>query len=896
MSSASSTSTSSVVTTLVVNLVLAVCFIVAFLLLRVKFKRIYSPRADCSFVPDDKKVPPLPKDPFRWIYILLTMKNHEIIERTGIDGYFFLRYLWVMASIFLGGCLTLIILFPVNATNGKPGEVGFDKISISDIKNPNRYYAHVFIGWIYHGAVVFVLFRELYFCNSLRAAALSSPKYALRRSSRTIMFRFVPDPFLDTKQIFKLYNGVKRIYLSRYNRQLVYKVTLRNNLVAGLENSETKLISKAVKSYNKEVAKAKKNNTTVEINDDINRWVPDKKRPKKGSLFSKKEDLIEYYRKELPRLDKEIRNLQKKYSTFTPRNTVFVEFEDQYMAQLAYQTISCHNPMNMSGGYIGVEPADIVWPNLRLFWWESIIRKLIAIVFVALTIIFWAIPVAFIGVITNITWLMNKLHWLRWIGNLPKELYGIITGLAPSVLLTLLNTLLPIFIRYMGKVYGCGTTQAIEQFTQNAYFVFLVVNSFLIVAATSSAASVVTTIVKDPTKPMNLLAQQLPKSSNFFMSYVTLQGLTVSSGSILQLVGLIVYYILSYLLDKTLRQKWGRYSGLGGFAWGSTYPLYTMIACVALAYSMLSPFFLVFAFFAFLLFYIVFAYNSCYVNVEASDSRGAFYRKAILQTFTGLYIGQVALLGIVVVGKGWGPIVLQAIALASTAVINYYLNRAFLPLLNVVPVDCMIAIDGESHTPSYKGQSDYRAKVLSEMKKVGFDEMKVESKGEPISENNTPTDSPEDDKTGGKIITEDDKTGGKIITEAKGATDSGEVTVDENLRLDVPLLAERDMKKLRKSTNPIVRFLRPDVFLNFRHVREEYLPASFCTPVEEPDNKHAYSDPIATAGLNGLWIPQDPMGCSKKEVEKFSRFMNASDENSTFNKKGKPTYLGPPPN
>ena len=881
----SSVSTSSVVTTLVVNLVLAGCFFVAFLLLRVKFKRIYSPRADFSFVPDDKKVKPLPKDPFRWIYILLTMKNHEIIDKTGIDGYLFLRYLWIMATIFLGGCLTLVILFPVDATSGG-GEVGFDKISIADINDPSRYYAHIFVGWVFYGAVVFVLFRELYFCNSLRAAALSSPKYALKRSSRTIMFRFVPDSLLDTKQVFKLYNGVKRIYLSRYSRQLVSKVILRDNLVTGLETSQTKLISKAVKSYNKEVAKAKKKGTTIEVTDDIYRWVPDKKRPKKGSLFSKKEDLIEYYRKEIPRLDKEVRSLQKKYASFPPRNTVFVEFEDQYMAQLAYQTISCHNPMNMSGGYIGIEPGDVVWPNLRLFWWESIARKIIALVFVALTIIFWAVPVAFIGVITNITFLTNKIHWLKWIMKIPAVIRGVITGLAPSILLTLLNTLLPIFIRYMGKVYGCGTTQAIEHFTQNVYFVFLMVNSFLITAIASSASSVVTTIIEDPTKAMGLLALQLPKSSNFFISFVTLQGLTVSSGSILQLVGLIVFYVLSYLIDKTLRQKWARYSGLGGMAWGSTYPLYTMIACVTLTYAMLSPFFFVFSFFAFLFFYIVFAYNSCYVNVEAGDSRGAFYPKAILQTFTGIYFGQVALLGIVAVGKGWGPIVLQAIALASTAVINFYLNRAFLPLLNVVPVDCMIAIDGESHTPSYKGQSDYGTKILSKTKKFAFNEMKIESKGEPDSESNTPTDSPKDEKTNEKVT-----------TEGRGTIDAGEVTVDENLRLDVPLLAERDMKKLRReTTNPIIRFLRPDVFLNFRHVREEYLPASFCNPVEEPDNRHAYSDPIATAPLNGLWIPEDPMGCSKKEIARFSRFMNASDENSAFSKKGKPICEGGPPN
>jgi len=67
--------------------------------------------------------------------------------------------------------------------------------------------------------------------------------------------------------------------------------------------------------------------------------------------------------------------------------------------------------------------------------------------FVTVMIIFWAIPVAFVGTISNINYLTNKLPWLGWILDIPAPILGIITGLLPSVLLAVLMALLPIILR-----------------------------------------------------------------------------------------------------------------------------------------------------------------------------------------------------------------------------------------------------------------------------------------------------------------------------------------------------------------------------------------------------------------------------------------------------------------
>ena len=62
-------------------------------------------------------------------------------------------------------------------------------------------------------------------------------------------------------------------------------------------------------------------------------------------------------------------------------------------------------------------------------------------------IIFWAIPVAFVGTISNINYLTNRVHFLKFIQSIPPVILGVITGLLPSIMLAVLMALLPIILR-----------------------------------------------------------------------------------------------------------------------------------------------------------------------------------------------------------------------------------------------------------------------------------------------------------------------------------------------------------------------------------------------------------------------------------------------------------------
>ncbi|EMG49572.1 RSN1 Uncharacterized protein RSN1 [Candida maltosa Xu316] len=862
----SSVSTSTIISTLVANLALFGCFVGGFLLLRLKFKRIYSPKSSFDLVPEDKKPEPLPKDPIRWIFVLLSKPDSFFLQQAGLDGLVFLRYLKTMGLLFFFALSMYVILLPINATNGNNNE-GFDKLSIANVSLPKRYYAHVILGYVFNGLCIFVIYRELFFYNSLKNAVLSSPKYAKRLACRTVLFQGVPDSLLDEKQAFKIFNGVKRVYVARTSRELEYKVQERAAMVTKLENAENELMKKAVKSKRK----ADKKGIILEPVDEISSYVSEKNRPKmkEKGFFSRKVDTIRYCQEHLPILDKEVKALQKKFRKAMPLNSIFVEFENQYYAQLAYQSTVHHNPMRMAPAFIGLGPKDIIHANLRMFWWERITRRFLAVAAVTALVVFWAVPVAAVGTISNITFLTNKLPWLRWILKMPHALLGLVTGLLPTVLLSLLMFLLPMIIRVLARISGEISTAGVELWTQSAYYAFLMVNGFLVTALASSATATVTEIVEKPTSAMSILANKLPLSSNFYISYLVLQGFSIAGGSLFQIVGLFLYYILGTLFDNTVRKKWNRFSGLGTVSWGTVFPIFTQLASITLAYSIISPLILIFAFASFFLIYVAYAHNITYCFVEGPDAYGSHYPRALFQTFCGLYLGEIVLLGIVAVGKGWGPIVLQVIILLITVFAHIHLNFAFDHLLRVVPIDVMRPVDGVSNTASFTGPTEYQSKVLDRKKK----------KQENFE----------------KAMLKEQEKEDQLKAEIKSQLDTD---YDQEAAIDatsvVPLLADRDFKTTN-TNNPIIRFIRPDVFMNFRHAKK-LIPACFSIEPKIFDNKHAYDAPAISAKCPGVWFPADPMGLSEIEIEQLSSVVDISTENATFNDKGNIVFLGKPPN
>lgn len=127
---------------------------------------------------------------------------------------------------------------------------------------------------------------------------------------------------------------------------------------------------------------------------------------------------------------------------------------------------------------------------------------------------------------------------------------------------------------------GVPTLAAIELRTQNFYFAFQVVQVFLVATIASAASSAVGQILDDPSSAATMLAENIPKASNFYIAYFVLQGLSFSSGALLQIAGLVVGKILGKFLDNTPRKIYTRWSTLSGLGWGTVFPILTNLTVI----------------------------------------------------------------------------------------------------------------------------------------------------------------------------------------------------------------------------------------------------------------------------------------------------------------------------
>lgn len=119
----------------------------------------------------------------------------------------------------------------------------------------------------------------------------------------------------------------------------------------------------------------------------------------------------------------------------------------------------------------------------------------------------------------------------------------------------------------------------VELFTQNAYFVFQVVQVFLITTLTSAASAAFLDILKDPLSAKDLLAQNLPKASNFYLSYILIQCLANGSSGLLQVLNLIRHHAVARV-QTVPRSQFKTWYRLRPIHWGGIFPVFTNMAVI----------------------------------------------------------------------------------------------------------------------------------------------------------------------------------------------------------------------------------------------------------------------------------------------------------------------------
>lgn len=180
-------------------------------------------------------------------------------------------------------------------------------------------------------------------------------------------------------------------------------------------------------------------------------WIPAEARPHHRPIgnFGRRVDTIRWTRNRLKELNIQIFKLRRQIrrGDAEPLPAAFIEFDTQEAAHAAQQVVVHHLPLQMAPGLLGIRPEEVIWKSLRMKWWERIIRRLLILSGITAAIIFWSIPSAFIGVVSNIDFLTKEIPFLHWVDKLPSFVKGVIGGFIPPFALSVLMALVPILLR-----------------------------------------------------------------------------------------------------------------------------------------------------------------------------------------------------------------------------------------------------------------------------------------------------------------------------------------------------------------------------------------------------------------------------------------------------------------
>lgn len=124
------------------------------------------------------------------------------------------------------------------------------------------------------------------------------------------------------------------------------------------------------------------------------------------------------------------------------------------------------------------------------------------------------------------------------------------------------------------KAFGEPTNTSAELKVLKWYFVFQVLQVFLINTLASGAAAVISEVANNPSALPTILATNLPSAANSYLSYFIVQGLTSTSNNILNYSDLASYLFFDKFFDKTPRQKYNSFTQMKGIQWGKVFPKY----------------------------------------------------------------------------------------------------------------------------------------------------------------------------------------------------------------------------------------------------------------------------------------------------------------------------------
>ncbi|KAJ3044337.1 hypothetical protein HDV00_002657 [Rhizophlyctis rosea] len=673
ITSGNDASVASFVSALVVNGAVALAFYVAFIILRRWFPMVYAPR---TFLVEAKdRVNPVPPGLFTWITTSFRTPESTFIDLAGHDNYAVVYYHRTLMKLFgIISIVAIVILWPIYITGGA-GLIGLNILTLGNVDDDRtvRLWANLVLSYVFVAGTLYTILNLLKKAAELRHKFLLSYEQLHSITGYTLLIRDIPKPLRNVEAI--------RDIVDRVQPGHVVDVILTRDLkqVKGMHDDRLKdrnNLEGAITKYQKAVAKErKKRGESVMADVEGGRMHGDEDlthlRPthKKMFVMGPKLDSISTYINTVSTLTAEL--FEKRAMMFSDSTSAngaaFVLFSDLFSPHVAASANLHETPGVMYDKQAGVDPEEVVWGNLGMNYYERRVRNVVALVAATALVVFWGVlsmridhprflflPLAatFVSSIASLDRLVELAPFLGFFNNMPSALRGIIQGVLPTVLLAILFSLVPVFLRLLSRFAGLATVTAIESSLVNQYYGFLVFNVLLVVTISGSIFKTLGKILDHPQEIINILATTIPTVSSFFVNYILLLALSGPSGELLQISTLILKPLLLMFLGTTPRKIMLK-TLPPEFKSGVVLAGHSFIATLGMTYAVVAPLVSVIVFVYFALWLVAYTYNMQYVYTNRFETGGKYLHKAAKQLFVALYLHEVIIAALFLLKQSW---------------------------------------------------------------------------------------------------------------------------------------------------------------------------------------------------------------------------------------------------
>lgn len=634
----------------------------AFCLIRPHHNIVYAPRVKFS----DKKHKPdaLGKGVFFWIKKIVTLKEDEILEKTGLDALVYIKFVKLCRNIFvlfaIVGCAVII---PINwIFNRKNAQ--FHTIIQKDyfvLMTPifirgNYMIPHIVLSWLFTFTICYFLWTNYTSVIRIRRALFMSAEYQSALFMRTLMVTEIPKNrrteygFVDMMNSFESSRPIENVTLGKDVRHINRLLKQHRLTVLKLEKILTNYVNKSAKSKTGPCPRPQ--------------MKPYRGDQKYVSSASGKVDAMDYLFSRIQRLEN---NIQAARAVVVEQKTLpygFVSYRTPEDCHFVFKNAKNRGSVTVE---LAPRPEDIIWENIIL---TKILRTRKTIwgnVLFAILTILWIAPNAFIGAFLSQLSRIGVLWppFKTFINDFPT-LFSIIQGIGAPLVTALIFLVLPMIMRKLSHWQGRVTKHDRERGTAKKLYIFFVFNNLFVFSVFSVVWGIIVQIIgfiknnDDPRSFKQLindldighkLASSILGASSFWVMYI----LQVNLGAVLDLLQLFVLLwrgFQRHLLSPTPRQQimWTAPQHCNFAAYYNWILFYSTIA---LSFAMVQPLVLAALAIYFTLDVLYKKYSLMYIFITKAETDGMFWPFLFNSMIFANFFGNAVFSVLLWVQNGW---------------------------------------------------------------------------------------------------------------------------------------------------------------------------------------------------------------------------------------------------